>query len=215
MRGEMPERYPFPIPNPICARHERKMYRAWCRSNVLKDGAGVCEIVAYGCGPSRRGRHFMYFFLPGGQEAEQLGRGHYRSRDGSLETVPPEPNSKKLEVRLRIGVATKAAMSTPKAHKRLQRVHKKVWQRRGNKKRREEQGKRMAKMRKDYILVPLAARTPAEARPIGRPRNEELARRVRELKAEGKSWSRVKITLDRETSKQRALSTYRGYAENS
>ena len=72
-----------------------------------------------------------------------------------------------------------------------------------------------AEAAKSVVERTLASRTPAEARPIGRPRNEELARRVRELKAAGKSWGQVKMILDHETSEQRALSTYRGYAENS
>ena len=50
----------------------------------------------------------------------------------------------------------------------------------------------------------------------GRPKNEQVRRRVLQLRAATPptSWNRVKLILDRETGERRSLSTYRGYAEN-
>lgn len=50
---------------------------------------------------------------------------------------------------------------------------------------------------------------------VGRPRNRNLERSVRRLRAEGLSWGRIKIKLDHESGKPRSISTYRSYAENS
>jgi hypothetical protein len=54
-------------------------------------------------------------------------------------------------------------------------------------------------------------------RSVGRPANEHLRRRVRELRATNPptSWGRIKVVLDYEMGKKRSLSTYRDYAENS
>jgi hypothetical protein len=60
----------------------------------------------------------------------------------------------------------------------------------------------------------LALHVPEE-RPIGRPRNLELGRRVRELRAGRISWGRLKVILDHETGLKRSVSTYRGYVEKS
>ncbi|MGE5057233.1 MAG: hypothetical protein ACM3WP_24000 [Acidobacteriota bacterium] len=54
-------------------------------------------------------------------------------------------------------------------------------------------------------------------RSVGRPVNEYLRLRVRELRATKPptSWGRIKVKLDHEIGKKRAVSTYRDYAENS
>ncbi len=184
---------------------------------AVKGSSPQCPVIIheFTCKDYRRPEKILHIERTGpqGEAVEELRPiiGRYRFRDARTGEV--------VETERRAG-----DHKISRAGKKRLRRSKKAWWKK-NPDRRALQGEKMRTLRHAELIKVAEAerilaqqRPPDEARPIGRPPNTELERRVRELRAtkpKPTSWARLKMILDRETGQPRAQSTYRGYAENS